>query len=141
MKELIQSVAEFHRGFGVPVNDRPTLPATDRRELRIRLLQEEWHEYLEAERKRDMVEIADALGDMLYVIVGTALEYGIPIEAVVREICASNASKVGGPMREDGKILKGPGYFKPKLAEILEAAAARAEYWDERRRAHEVSDG
>lgn len=140
MRELIESVARFHDAFGVPVKDRPTQPTNERRALRIGLLQEEWHEYLEAERKRDMVEIADALGDMLFVIIGTAAEYGLPIQEIVREICRSNLTKIGGPIREDGKILKSENYEPPRIAEILEAATEQAEYW-ERRRAHEVAGG
>jgi predicted HAD superfamily Cof-like phosphohydrolase len=123
IRDLVASVAEFHRAFGVPVKSKPEHPSQERRELRIKLLQEEWQEYLEGERKRDLVEIADALGDLIFVAVGTALEYGIPIEAVMREICWSNLTKVGGPMREDGKILKSKDYVAPDIAGVLMGAS------------------
>ena len=95
-------------------------------ELRYRLMQEENDEYLEAARKKDLVEIADALGDKLYILCGTILAHGLQdkIVEVFNEIQRSNMSKLsadGTPViREDGKILKGPNYFKPNIKSILE---------------------
>jgi len=95
-------------------------------ELRYRLMQEENDEYLEAARKKDLVEIADALGDKLYILCGTILAHGLQdkIVEVFDEIQRSNMSKLsadGTPViREDGKILKGPNYFKPNIKSILE---------------------
>ena len=83
-------------------------------------------EYLEAANDNDLVEVADALGDMLYILCGTILEHGMQykIEEVFEEIQRSNMSKLGEDgepiYREDGKVLKGPNYFKPNIKEILE---------------------
>ena len=88
-------------------------------------MQEENEEYLEAAKNNDLVEVADALGDMLYILCGTIIEHGLQdkIEAVFNEIQESNMSKLGEnnePIyREDGKVLKGPNYFKPNIAKIL----------------------
>ena len=95
-------------------------------DLRFRLMEEENLEYLEAAKNEDIVEIADALGDILYILCGTILAHGLQhkIVEVFNEIQRSNMSKLdvnGKPVfREDGKILKGPNYFKPKIKEILE---------------------
>ena len=96
-------------------------------ELRYRLMQEENNEYLEAARRKDLVEIADALGDKLYILCGTILAHGLQdkIVEVFNEIQKSNMSKLsidGKPViREDGKILKGPNYFKPNIKDILDS--------------------
>ena len=89
-------------------------------------MEEENKEYLEAAQNNDLVEVADALGDMLYILCGTIIEHGMQdkIEAVFNEIQKSNMSKLGEDgvpiYREDGKVLKGPNYFKPNLKAILE---------------------
>ncbi|MDF1517473.1 MAG: nucleoside triphosphate pyrophosphohydrolase family protein, partial [Lutibacter sp.] len=87
---------------------------------------EENEEYLEAAKNNYLVEVADALGDMLYILCGTILEHGMQykIEEVFNEIQRSNMSKLGEDgkpiYREDGKVLKGSNYFKPNIAEIIE---------------------
>lgn len=87
---------------------------------------EENDEYLEAAKAGDMVEIADALGDQLYILCGTILRHGMQdvIESVFKEIQASNMSKLGADgnpiYREDGKVLKGPNYFKPDIKSAME---------------------
>lgn len=89
-------------------------------------MEEENREYLEAAQRNDLIEVADALGDMLYILCGTILEHGMQykIEAVFEEIQRSNMSKLGAdgkPLyREDGKVLKGPDYFKPDIKGILD---------------------
>ena len=89
---------------------------------------EENEEYLEAARNGDIIEVADALGDMLYILCGTILEHGMQykIEEVFEEIQRSNMSKLGQDgkpiYREDGKVMKGPNYFKPNIEEILRKA-------------------
>ncbi|MGB5392701.1 MAG: nucleoside triphosphate pyrophosphohydrolase family protein, partial [Lutimonas sp.] len=94
-------------------------------QLRYELMKEENEEYLEAALNNDLVEVADALGDMLYILCGTIIEHGMQdkIEEVFDEIQRSNMSKLGEngkPIyREDGKVLKGPNYFKPDIAAIL----------------------
>jgi predicted HAD superfamily Cof-like phosphohydrolase len=94
--------------------------------LRFNLMDEENKEYYEAANNNDLVEVADALGDMLYILCGTILEHGMQhkIEEVFEEIQRSNMSKLGADgkpiYREDGKVLKGPNYFKPNIEEILD---------------------
>ena len=88
-------------------------------------MDEENKEYLEAVKNGDLTEVADALGDMLYILCGTILDHGLQykIEAVFDEIHRSNMSKLGEDgkpiYREDGKVIKGPHYFKPDLKSIL----------------------
>ena len=87
---------------------------------------EENEEYLEAALAGDSVEVADALGDMMYILCGTILSHGMQhiIEEIFEEIQASNMSKLGADgkpiYREDGKVMKGPSYFKPNIGAILE---------------------
>ena len=120
-KDMVQ---DFHSAFGANIGTKPILPDENERELRIKLLREEWEEYLEGETNDDIVEIADALGDMLYIIYGTCVSYGLPIDEIFKEIHDSNMSKLGEDglpiRREDGKVLKGPNFFQPKLKEIIE---------------------
>ena len=93
--------------------------------LRYNLMKEENEEYLEAAEDNDLVEIGDALGDMLYILCGTIISHGFQdkIEAIFDEIQRSNMSKLGADgkpiYREDGKVLKGPDYFKPDIENIL----------------------
>ena len=95
------------------------------KELRFKLMEEENLEYLKASKENDIVEIADALGDMLYILCGTIISHGLQnkIEEIFQEIQSSNMSKLGDngkPIyREDGKVLKGPNYFKPDIRKIL----------------------
>ena len=125
--DSLTDVAKFHDTFGAPILDIPTIPAQDRCDLRVSLIQEELNELKEAIVDNDMVEVADALGDMLYILCGTIIEHGMQhkIEAVFEEIQRSNMSKLGDDgqpiYREDGKVLKGPHYFKPNIQEILES--------------------
>ena len=127
MKKRIAAVAEFHTAFKLGMNNMPVAHiGEDRNMLRFNLMKEENEEYLEAAQNNDLVEVADALGDMLYILCGTIIEHGMQdkIEEVFNEIQRSNMSKLGvdgKPIyREDGKVLKGPNYFKPNIAEILE---------------------
>jgi predicted HAD superfamily Cof-like phosphohydrolase len=125
-KNIISDVARFHDAFGIENNQQPTaqLSAADV-ELRFNLMKEENEEYFEAAQNGDLVEIADALGDQLYILCGTILRHGLQhkIEEVFAEIQRSNMSKLdenGKPIyREDGKVLKSALYFKPDIAKIL----------------------
>jgi predicted HAD superfamily Cof-like phosphohydrolase len=123
VKTNAEMVAEFHRAFGVPSLDRPGFP-DGRVSLRINLITEEFVELLLAIGQRDIVEVADALADLLVVTYGTALEFGIPIDEVFEEVHDSNMSKLdenGKPIyREDGKVLKGPNWRPPDIRHILE---------------------
>lgn len=115
-------VKEFHEAFGVPVHTQPMIRA-DRAALRHALIAEEFREFDEALSNDDIVEVADALADLIYVIYGTAHEFGIPLDEILHEVHASNMSKLGEDgkpiYREDGKVLKGPGFFRPNIAQFL----------------------
>lgn len=126
MKKRIAAVQEFHSAFGLGIkNDLTASLGEAKNKLRYELMKEENEEYLEAANNDDLVEVADALGDMLYILCGTIIEHGMQhkIEEVFDEIQLSNMSKLGADgkpvYREDGKVLKGPAYFKPNLKKIL----------------------
>jgi len=126
MKNKIESVHKFHQAFGLGIKNEPTANLDMKKNLlRYELMREENEEYLEAANNNDLVEVADALGDMLYILCGTIIEHGMQdkIEEVFNEIQRSNMSKLGADgkpiYREDGKVLKGPNYFKPNIADIL----------------------
>lgn len=119
---------DFHHTFNAYIGPRydnqPAIPNdATLRQLRIDLVAEELQEFRDATDELNLVEIADALGDLLYVVVGAAINYGIPLLEVVREIHRSNMSKLGPDgtplLRADGKILKGPNYTPPNLLPIL----------------------
>ena len=126
LKDCIQAFESFHDSFGIK-NEYQPIASIDQKDflLRHRLMKEENDEYLQAVKEGDLVEIADALGDMLYILCGTILKHGMQdkIEEVFNEIQRSNMSKLdvdGKPIyREDGKILKSDQYFKPDLMSIL----------------------
>ncbi|HTL81168.1 MAG TPA: nucleoside triphosphate pyrophosphohydrolase family protein [Bacteroidia bacterium] len=123
----IKSVEEFHEIFKIGNRYVPTgTVSEDEFMLRFNLLKEENEEYLEACKRGDIVEIADALGDLLYITFGTILRHGLQhkIEEVFDEIHRSNMSKLdenGKPIfREDGKVMKSQKYFRPDIRTILE---------------------
>jgi|TARA_B100002052_G_C15379794_1_gene374855 predicted HAD superfamily Cof-like phosphohydrolase len=127
MKKQIEHVRQFHDAFGIKNNYKPNAVLdSDVFDLRHRLMHEENEEYLEACKNGDLVEIADALGDMMYILCGTILSHGLQdkIENIFEEIQRSNMSKLGTDgkpiYREDGKILKGPNYFKPDIKKNLD---------------------
>jgi len=126
MKNKIKAVQEFHEAFGLGVEQSPVANlSVQKLKLRFDLMDEENKEYLEAAESNDLIEVADALGDMLYILCGTILEHGMQhkIEEVFNEIQRSNMSKLGADgkpiYREDGKVMKGPNYFKPNIESIL----------------------
>lgn len=118
MKKQIQQIQEFEKSFNIDPQSQPS-------ETKFLILLEELEEYRDAARVNDSVEIADAIGDILYITFGLVTKYGLEdkIEAIFDEIHASNMSKLGDDgkpiLREDGKILKGPDYFKPNIAKYL----------------------
>lgn len=126
LHEKIKSVEEFHNVFQIGNADKVKLIEERDYTLRYNLIKEENEEYLEACKNGDIVEIADALGDQLYILFGTILKHGLEhkIEEVYDEIHRSNMSKLdekGQPIfREDGKILKSNLYFKPDIKKILD---------------------
>jgi predicted HAD superfamily Cof-like phosphohydrolase len=115
-------VKEFHRAFGQRIGERPEFPEDDERALRVKLLSEEFTEYQDAEFNNDIVEIADALADIIYIACGTAVSYGIPLDRVFTEVHRSNMAKlVDGKVlrRSDGKIQKPEGWTPPDIETIL----------------------
>jgi len=127
IQDTIKAVETFHNSFGIKNNYQPTTDLSlNDIELRHRLMEEENNEYLEAAKNGDLVEIADALGDQLYILCGTILKHGLQakIEEVFEEIQRSNMSKLDengkAIYREDGKIMKSELYFKPNIKSILE---------------------
>lgn len=126
IKKPIEAVTKFHESYGLGIEHTPkaNLPKNIS-ELRFNLMKEENEEYLQATRDEDLIEIGDALGDMLYILCGTIIAHGFQdkIESIFDEIQRSNMSKLGTDgkpiFRKDGKVLKGPNYFKPDLKKIL----------------------
>ncbi len=110
-------VRSFHAKFGVP--DSVTPDISQHRELRLRLIDEEFRELRLALDANDVVEVSDALADLLYVVIGSGLQWGIPLDRVLAEVHRSNMTKEGGGKRADGKILKGPGYEPPDVVGVL----------------------
>jgi predicted HAD superfamily Cof-like phosphohydrolase len=125
MNRQLKQVEDFQKAFGGPVGDKPSFPSEKRCELRQKLLQEEVLELYEAWSNGDIIEVADAITDCLYILFGTAIEFGLQdkLEALFEEVHGSNMSKLqenGRPLyREDGKVLKGKNYYKPDLKKIL----------------------
>ena len=126
IKKPIEAVTKFHESYGLGIEHTPkaNLPKNIS-ELRFNLMKEENEEYLQAAQDQDLIEIADALGDMLYILCGTIIAHGFQdkIESIFDEIQRSNMSKLGEDgkpiYRKDGKVMKGPNYFKPDLKKIL----------------------
>ncbi|HRP53682.1 MAG TPA: nucleoside triphosphate pyrophosphohydrolase family protein [Fluviicola sp.] len=128
LQDTLSAVEAFHDAFRIPNNYEPTAELSEADyTLRYNLMKEENEEYLAAAKAGDLVEIADALGDQLYILCGTILKHGLQykIEEVFQEIQRSNMSKLdanGNPIyREDGKVMKSELYFKPNIRAILEA--------------------
>lgn len=133
MKEQLKAVEKFHDAFGVKNEEFPSLVPENTFLLRYKLMAEENDEYKEACFNGDIVEIADALGDQLYILCGTILAHGLQdkIEEVFSEIQKSNMSKLGpdgkpiindgtkDPSKPIGKVLKGPMYIEPDIASVL----------------------
>lgn len=124
--KMIGMVEEFHNAFKIKNNTHPTNIEEKEYLLRHRLMEEENSEYLQAVKENDLVEIADALGDQLYILLGTMLKHGMQdkITEIFQEIHQSNMSKLdkdGNPIyREDGKVIKSDQYFKPDIRQFLE---------------------
>ncbi len=125
-KQLLEFVEEFNTTFKVKYRKNPLVKESDYNlaSLRFNLMDEENREYLQAVEDCDIVEVADALGDQMYVLLGTIMKHGLQdkIFAVVEEIHRSNMTKLqdGAPIyNSNGKIIKGSNYERPKIAEIL----------------------
>ena len=126
MKKQLDSVKQFHDTYKIGYSNNPIADlGPEKNKLRFKLMSEENEEYLDASTNNDIIEVADALGDMLYILCGTIIEHGMQdiIEPVFDEIQKSNMSKLGkdgNPIfREDGKVMKGPNYFKPDFKKFF----------------------
>ena len=133
---VLSCVREFCLAFDQPQQDTPQLADDERRRIRMRQLEDKYHDYRYAERANDLVKISESLADMLYVIGVTALEYGIPLDTIFLEVHRSNMTRLGvdgrAIVREDGKIMKGPNYKKPDVVAILcEATFPDPEYYND----------
>ena len=121
MQSPEQMLREFHASKAIHGGLMPAYPTTDIpdwvRDLRIALLAEEVRELTDAAMAGDITGIADAVADIAYVVIGTAVTYGVPFDAVFAEVHRSNMTKVNTP--EEAKLVKGPGYEAPRIAEIL----------------------
>ena len=122
-KTNFELVAEFMNAFEQDVHSNPTLREAKTRALRYELIREELEELQEAFSAKDIIEVADALADLLYVVYGAGHAFGIDLNACFLEVHESNMSKLGEDgkpiKRFDGKVVKGPNFFEPNLREIL----------------------
>jgi predicted HAD superfamily Cof-like phosphohydrolase len=124
MKTLMNDVADFHEACGVPILDKPQFPDWKRQALRLRLIEEEHTELKTAFALQDMPAVADAMADLIYVIVGSALELGIPLDKVWDAVQNANLTKIDPETglvtkRADGKVTKPIGWQPPDIARIL----------------------
>jgi predicted HAD superfamily Cof-like phosphohydrolase len=116
-------VGTFMKTFGQEVKTKPSFSSDKINKLRIDLIKEELEELTEAMQKKDLLEVADALTDILYVTYGAGHAFGINLDACFNEVQNSNMSKLGKDGKpiynESGKVMKGPNYFKPDFSKIL----------------------
>ena len=122
MSNVFQDVKEFQTAVGQNVGTKPQFPSASERILRMKLLKEEFDEYNEGETNNDLENIAKELADIIYIVCGTAVSYGIPLDRVFDEVHRSNMAKLvdGKPVRrDDGKILKPEGWTPPDVKKIL----------------------
>ena len=123
-KTNFELAGQFMRAFGQEVLTKPTLPEPELAKLRLELIREEVEELNVGIEGMDIVEIADALTDILYVVYGAGHAFGIDLDTCYSEVHRSNMSKLGEDgkpiYREDGKVMKGPDYFHPNLKDILD---------------------
>ncbi len=116
-------VGTFMKTFGQEVKTEPSFSTEKINKLRIDLIKEELHELTEAMNNKDLLEVADALTDILYVTYGAGHAFGINLDKCFDEVQNSNMSKLGedgNPIyNESGKVMKGPNYFKPDLSKFV----------------------
>jgi predicted HAD superfamily Cof-like phosphohydrolase len=117
--DMFNDVLEFHRKFGCCIGTTPAIPSSGTVDLRERIVAEEIDELYRAMCGNDLPGVADAIADAIYVLLGTAVSYGIDIRPVWEAVHASNMAKVGGAMRSDGKVMKPPGWMPPDVVGVL----------------------
>ncbi|OQB09080.1 MAG: Phosphoribosyl-ATP pyrophosphohydrolase [Parcubacteria group bacterium ADurb.Bin216] len=114
-------VKEFHNAFNLPVADSPTTLSQKDAFKRTVLIKEELDELKDALYEYDLLKIADAIADLLYVVYGTAVECGLDIEPIFKEVHRSNMTKKGGYLNDIGKWVKPPTYEEPVLLPIIDS--------------------
>lgn len=127
MRSILDDVAAFHAAAGIPIVASPAIPSWDRKNLRRKLIMEEVvNETIRALSEDDLVGLADGICDSIYVLVGTALEYGLPLEQLWTCVQAANMAKFGPGSwtRSDGKVMKPPQWQPPEIARVLNDAGA-----------------
>ena len=129
MRSAQLNLRDFHEKFGLTINDTPTIPGDDVLQFRINLINEEAGEFEQAAKARNLVEMADALADVIYVALGAAVSLGIDLAPVFEEVHRSNMTKVWSDgqvrRREDGKVIKPPTYSPANIAQELERQARK----------------
>lgn len=121
---VFDDVRDFHKVLEIPIELHPTIPDETRVMLRIDLIMEEFEETLLAIQQDEILKIADGLVDLLYVVIGTMHEFGLPAQALWDEVHRTNMAKKGGPVRDDGKRLKPEGWVPPDIRRVLLTTAA-----------------
>lgn len=116
MDKVQKGVQEFHEKYGCLTKYKPTMPDAEVLLLRARLIVEEAAEFMSAASNENMVEMCDALADLLYVTYGTAVVMGVDMEPISAEVQRSNMTKDGGGQDSGGKIMKGPDFEEPDVA-------------------------
>ena len=118
-----EKVRKFMQTFGQTVKNQASFPENKVSNLRVELIEEELEELRQAIRDKNLVEVADALTDILYVTYGAGTAFGINLDKCFEEVHNSNMSKLGEdnkPIYNDkGKVMKGPNYFKPNLTKVI----------------------
>ncbi len=120
-----KAIGEFHATIGQPIGD-PASPQLADYELRIKLIEEEAKETCDAIRDNDLIGAIDGVCDLVYVAIGAMVQAGIDLQPFFDEVHRTNMAKSGGPLREDGKRLKPPGWAPPDIAGILRQQVALA---------------
>ena len=115
-----EDVMDFHKKFDSDIGEKPEIPNARIKKLRIDTIKEETKELKTAFQQKDIVEVADAIVDLMYFTIGTAIACGIDIRPVWDEVHRTNMLKTGGGKRADGKILKPKGWKAPDIAAIIE---------------------
>ncbi len=116
-----KEVQQFHETFNIHIAHKPTIPSEDITVRRVNLITEELLELRDAMKNGDIVEIADGIADLLYVVYGTAVECGLDMEPIFAEVHRSNMTKIGGHFNEYKKLVKPPTYDPPHLLPLIEA--------------------
>ena len=118
-----QKVKTFMQTFGQEVKSKPSFSSEKINDLRYNLIKEELDELKQAMKDKDLLEVADALTDILYVTYGAGIAFGIDLDKCFEEVQNSNMSKLGADGKpiynEAGKVMKGPNYFKPDLSKFV----------------------